>query len=344
MNSPANWQTELAQAFKDSATLSQFLDWPVAELAQYPLLVPKELAQMIKLQGPDGVLARQFLTHTDENSELGVLDPIGDVAHQKTAQLIHRYHNRALLIPTTRCPVNCRYCFRKNELQDDIFANDRERTLQYLLEHTEIEEVIFTGGDPLILSDEKLAGWLEALAQIPHLRFVRFHSRVPVILPSRLTSELQAMLKSFQPRFEIVMVVHTNHPSEWSAQALAATSNFSSFTWLSQSVLLKGVNDSAEELIELFRFLSQHKIRPYYLHHPDQTRGAMHFGLSLEAGRRIWASLHHRLPGWMLPQYVVDLPQGPGKVQAFNPENFEFSGLLIDRLGFQRPVPPTYLL
>ena len=344
MNSPANWQMELAQAFKDSSSLSQFLDWPVAELPQYPLLVPKELAQMIKTQGSKGVLARQFLSHPDELSELGVLDPIGDVAHQKTAQLIHRYHNRALLIPTTRCPVNCRYCFRKNELQDDIFTNDRERTLQYLLEHTEIEEVIFTGGDPLILSDEKLAGWLESLAQIPHIRYVRFHSRVPVILPSRLSGELHTLLTSFQARFEIVMVVHTNHSSEWSEQALAALARFSSFTWLSQSVLLKGVNDSAEELIELFRFLSQHKIRPYYLHHPDQTRGAMHFGLSLETGRRIWASLHHRLPGWMLPQYVVDLPLGPGKVQAFNPENFEFSGSLIDRLGHPQPVPTTYLL
>ena len=344
MNSPANWQSELAQAFKDSTTLSNFLNWPVADLPQYPLLVPQKLAHMMKAQGAEGVLARQFLSHSDEISQLGVLDPIGDGEHQKTAQLIHRYHNRALLIPTTRCPVNCRYCFRKNELQDDVFSQDKERTLQYLSDHTEIEEVIFTGGDPLILSDDKLASWLAALAQIPHIRFVRFHSRVPVILPSRLTVELNTLLQSFQPRFEIIMVVHTNHPSEWDQEALAAVASYSSFNWLSQSVLLKGVNDSTEELIELFQFLSRHKIRPYYLHHPDQTRGAMHFGLSLEAGRRIWAGLHHRLPGWMLPQYVVDLPQGPGKVQAFNPENFEFSGSLIDRLGLPRSVPSTYLL
>ena len=344
MNSPANWQTQLAQAFRDSASLSRYLGWEVPHLEQYPLLVPLDLAQMIKAQGPESVLARQFLSHTDENSQLGVLDPIGDVAHQKTAQLIHRYHNRALLIPTTRCPVNCRYCFRKNELSTEVFANERELTLQYLQDHTEIEEVIFTGGDPLILSDEKLSSWLSALAEIEHIRFVRFHSRVPVILPTRLTPELHKLLRSFQERFEIVLVVHTNHPSEWSPQALAAVESFQDFPWLAQSVLLKGVNDSPEELIELFRFLNRQRIRPYYLHHPDQARGAMHFALSLEEGRRIWAGLHHRLPGWMLPQYVVDLPLGPGKVQAFNPENFEFSGSLIDRLGHPQLVPSTYLL
>ncbi len=344
MNSPAKWQSELASAFKDSSSLSQFLDWPVDKIDNYPLLVTHKFAEMIKLQGRDGVLARQFVSNLKENSQFGEMDPIGDITHQKTSQLIHRYHNRALLIPTTRCPVNCRYCFRKNELQDDVFSQDQQASLDYLSLHTEIEEVIFTGGDPLILSDDKISFWLNALAQIPHIRFIRFHTRVPVILPARLTNELKDLLASYQSRFEIVMVVHTNHVSEWSDEALEAISAYASFNWLSQSVLLRGINDSTETLIDLFRFLSQHKIRPYYLHHPDQTKGAMHFCLTLEEGRRIWAGLHHRLPGWMMPQYVVDLPQGPGKVQAFNPENFEFSGSLIDRLGLPKPVASSYLL
>lgn len=344
MNSPAKWQSELALAFKTTKDLSEFLGWPLSPLAEYPLLVPRPLAEMIKAQGAEGVLARQFVSSSFELNTEGEIDPIGDTAHQKTSQLIHRYHNRALLIPTTRCPVNCRYCFRKNELHDDVFSNDRLATLNYLKEHSEIEEIIFTGGDPLILSDEKLKSWLDDLSDINHIRYVRFHTRVPVILPSRLTVELSEMLTSFQNRFEIVMVVHTNHKSEWSPEALETLQLFSHFNWLSQSVLLKEVNDSSECLIELFRFLSNQNIRPYYLHHPDQVKGASHFCLSLEEGRKIWAQLHHRLPGWMMPQYVVDIPGGSGKVQAFNPENFEFSGSLIDRLGQQVEVDKTYLL
>lgn len=336
MNSRANWQSELASAFRRPEELSSFLGWPVAFVEDYPLLITRGLATLIRAQGPEGVLARQFLPHQDELSSLGLLDPIGDLKHSKTSQLIHRYHNRALLIPTTVCPVNCRYCFRKNELQsDNAFAQEREQTLNYLMQHTEIEEVIFTGGDPLILSDEKLGAWLEMLASIPHIRHVRFHSRVPVILPSRLTDDLADMLDSFAGRFTMVMVVHTNHVSEWSETARKAVRDFrpGGLRWLAQSVLLKGVNDNVTTLAELFRFLAQLDVRAYYLHHPDQVRGGMHFWLDLEAGRKIWGALHDQLPGWMLPQYVIDIPGGHGKTPAFNPEGHSFSGSLLDRSG-----------
>lgn len=337
MTSRASWQSSLANAFRDVHELAAFLDWPLDESVSttFPVLVPRALAQQIKDQGPNAPLALQFLPHAEELAPLGLVDPIGDQAHAKTTQLIHRYHNRALLIPTTVCPVHCRYCFRKNELSDDVFKNDRAATLAYLSAHTEIEEVIFTGGDPLMLSDDKLREWLNDLAQIPHLEFVRFHTRFPVILPERLTPELALLFETFAERFRILLVVHTNHASEWSPEALRIAQSFrpQGLRWLSQSVLLKGVNDSTMALAELFRLLARTNIEAYYLHHPDQVKGAMHFWLSLEEGRRIWAKLHDQLPGWMLPQYVIDVPGGHGKISAVNPETHTFSGTLLSRQG-----------
>jgi lysine 2,3-aminomutase len=337
VNSPASWQHELKQAFRDSQSLRSFLgfDFSLDVATDYPLLVPRNLALLIKEQGPNGALARQFLPHADELSETGLLDPIGDEEYSKTSQLIHRYDNRALLIPTTVCPVHCRYCFRKNELQSDMFANDVEATLNYLSANPQIEEVIFTGGDPFMLSDEKLANWLTLLATIASIKFVRFHTRFPVILPERLTLELQTMLEGFQERFQILMVVHTNHADEWTKNAEQSVKNFrpQGVRWLSQSVLLKGVNDSVTDLAGLFRKLATLNIEAYYLHHPDQVRGAMHFWLPLEEGRMIWGQLRTQVPGWMLPQYVIDIPGGHGKVSAFNPEGHHFSGSLLNRSG-----------
>lgn len=336
MNSHAEWQSELAQAFRSSHELQSYLGWELPELSKYPLLVPQKLAAHLKQLGPTSPLAKQFLPNERELDDDGLVDPIGDQVHAQSKQLIHRYHNRALLIPTTVCPVNCRYCFRKNELTgSEVFAQDQSMTLNYLAAHPEIEEVIFTGGDPLVLSDEKLSHWLAKLATIDHIRFIRFHSRVPVILPSRLTDDFKSVLESFAERFKFLMVVHTNHVSEWTPEAVESVKKFTprGLTWLSQSVLLKDINDDQQELCKLFRFLASLNVRPYYLHHPDQVRGGMHFWLSLKEGRKIWATLRDRLPGWMLPEYVIDIPQGHGKVQAFNPESLDFSGTLLSRKG-----------
>jgi lysine 2,3-aminomutase len=215
------------------------------------------------------------------------------------------------------------------------------------MQHPEIEEVIFTGGDPLILSDEKLVAWLEMLATIPHIRHIRFHSRVPVILPTRLTEELSDLLESFAGRFTMTMIVHSNHASEWSDAAIKAVRHFrpGGLRWMSQSVLLKGVNDSSATLGELFRYFAQLAVRAYYLHHPDQVRGGMHFWMDLETGRKIWGALHDLLPGWMLPQYVIDIPGGHGKTPAFNPEGHSFSGSLLDRSGqLIQTIQPSFQL
>ncbi len=322
MNSSADWGQTLAQAFRRPAALAHFLDWPLPEAvaATYPLLVPQRMANLIRAQGPNSALARQFLPHHDELTPDGLLDPIGDQVHAKTAQLIHRYGSRALLVPTTVCPINCRYCFRKNELQDSTFSQDRQDTLAYLEAHPEIEEVIFTGGDPLVLSDVKLDSWLTALGRIPHVKWVRFHSRVPVILPERLTPALANLLARHAQRFsKILMVVHTNLAEEWDAEARAAVRHFrpAGLEWLSQSVLLKGVNDRLEDLEALLKQLVADEIRPYYLHHPDRVRGGMHFWLTQDEGSQLYSSLRQRLPGWALPHYIIETPDGGGKIPAF---------------------------
>lgn len=339
MNNGASWTETLGSAYRDTQALSQFLGWelPPDVAAKFPLLVPVRLAQKIKNLGPSSALARQFLPSNEEFSSLGMLDPIGDQTFSKTKQLVHRYDDRALILPTTKCPVNCRYCFRKNELNADTpFAQEKEATLNYLLAHPEIEEVVMTGGDPLILSDEKLDAWLSALAEIPHVQWVRFHTRVPVMLPERLTSGLWSVLNKHSARFKkFLMVVHSNHVDEWDQETREAIQNFKHprLEWLSQTVLLKDVNDDLETLTQLFRQFIEDDIRPYYLHHPDQVRGGMHFWLDLPTGRRLYGELRSRLPGWALPQYVIDVPGGHGKVPAFNPEGHNFSGQLLDRHG-----------
>lgn len=336
---PNTWTDVLGSAYRDADALGKFLgeELPQDVAKQFPLLVPRRLADKIKRQGAKGVLARQFLPSIEELLSTGLVDPIGDQAFAKTKQLVHRYDDRALVLPTTKCPVNCRYCFRKNELNEDTpFAQDRDATLNYLKAHPEIEEVVMTGGDPLILSDEKLDAWLEALAQIPTVQWVRFHSRVPVMLPERLNAGLWRVLDKHSTRFKkFLMVVHSNHTDEWDLETRETVQNFQHprMEWLAQTVLLKGINDSASTLADLFRQFVDDGIRPYYLHHPDQVRGGMHFWLDLPAGRKLYGELRSLLPGWAIPQYVIDVPGGHGKVPAFNPEGHNFSGQLLDRFG-----------
>lgn len=306
---------------------------------QYSVFLPISFAQKIKDLPVNSPLWKQFIPHHDEFIQGGMLDPIGDQNHQKTKQLVHRYKNRALFIPTTVCPIHCRYCFRKNELtSNDVFSQDLEHTLNYLLDHSEIEEIIFTGGDPLILSDKKIEGLLHALSQIEHIQFIRFHSRTPVILPSRLTDELKNVFDQFKTRFHITMSLHINHAQEWSQELETRLVEFRSFNLLSQTVLLKGVNDNANDLVDLFKLLARNSVKPYYLHHPDQAQGTEHFQIDLQHGRKIYAKLRDQLSGWMIPEYILDIPGGYGKNLAYNSENIEFSGYLLDKNSLKRPV------
>lgn len=334
-----SWKNEFGQAYKNISQLYSFLEWELPTNLKivcetYPLFIPRRLAQQIKEQGPGGVLALEFLPQLSELNQPGLIDPIGDKAFHKAPQLIHRYASRALFTPTSVCPVHCRYCFRKNELNhsDELFHAEFDQTLSYLRAHPEISEIIFTGGDPFTLSNEKLFSYLKAFSEIASIKDVRFHSRYPVIMPERFDEGLIAVLQEFASCFRTLsLAIHANHVSEFDLLARTTIKNLSllPIQLLSQTVLLKGVNDHQETLLELCQLFLDLKVRPYYLHHPDQVRGGMHFYLPLETGRKLYARLRSQLPGWALPQYVIDLPGGEGKVAAFNPENWAYSGQMV---------------
>lgn len=332
-----SWTHEFKEALKNTEDLKDFFDRDFPKI-NYPVFIPRVFASKILEAGENSPLWRQFLPSSLESSDEGRLDPIGDKVHAKNNQLIHRYDNRALFTPTTVCPVLCRYCFRKNELaqKDEIFDQKFKEAIAYLKSNSEINEVIFTGGDPLILSNEKLAFYLQEFSEIETIKYVRFHTRTPVILPSRIDEGLIAILQSASFMFKrSMLMIHVNHASELTEDVLEAIKALTDngIEVFSQTVLLKGVNDSTQALYDLFSILADNKVKPYYLHHPDEARGAMHFYLGLEEGRKIFAPLHNKLPGWALPQYIIDIPGGEGKTPAFNPESFEFKGELINRKG-----------
>ncbi|MDO9183661.1 MAG: KamA family radical SAM protein [Bacteriovorax sp.] len=333
-----SWQTEFKDALRTNEDLEQFFEKTFPK-TQYPLFIPKTFAEKIKIHGPNSPLWKQFIPHNDEvENKSGRYDPIGDITHSKGNQLIHRYQNRVLFTPTTICPVLCRYCFRKNELaeKDEVFNQNFAEAKNYLRANPQINEVIFTGGDPLILSNEKLAGFIQDFAELESIKYIRFHSRTPIILPSRIDEGLLAVLISAKEMFtRSMLMIHVNHGDELDAEIVEAIKLLTDagIEVFSQTVLLKGVNDSTEILAELFSRLADISVKPYYLHPPDEALGAMHFYMSLEAGRRIVQPLHDLLPGWALPQYVIDIPGGEGKIPALNPESFVFSGTLINRQG-----------
>lgn len=349
-----SWQDDYRNALKTTDELRSFLvaqkieeltplidDLPIK--SSYPVLcVPAHLRDLIAHNKREELttLLKQFIPSTIEDDEniqsIGLTDPIGDFSHMKAPQLIHRYDNRALFTPTTICPVLCRYCFRKNELfhQREQFSADFQTTTMYLKQHPEIEEIIFTGGDPFILSDQKLKYYVEAFSEIPTLKYIRIHTRTPTILPSRVTSELLSILEEARNHFDAVNVsIHVNHPGELTPTVSKALLELSRHVpgVLAQTVLLKGINSDPSVLENLFKGLVRLGVRPYYLHHPDQVKGSMHTTIDLLSGRKLYHCLRQRLPGWAIPHYVIDLPGGEGKVSAFNPENFEFSGSFINK-------------
>lgn len=242
-------------------------------------------------------------------------DPIGDLARSPLPRLTHRYRDRVLLYPTYQCAVYCRHCFRKEALSEDPFdAAALEPALAYIAAHAELREVILTGGDPLVLADDRLRWLRERLEAIPHLRLLRVHSRVPVVLPSRVRPSLVEALRG---RLQVAVVTHFNHAREIvpACADAARLLREAGFLLLNQTVLLKGVNDSVEVLAELFQSLVYDLgIKPYYLHHCDTTRGLTHLRTTIEAGLDLMAALRGRISGICLPDYMLDLPGGHGKI------------------------------
>jgi len=321
INIDHNWKQLLTTSLRESKALAQFLNHPSFSprhlQTSYPIMIPLSLAEKIKSAGPSSALWKQFVPELSENKSEGFIDPIGDKIHQKTSSLIHRYKNRLLILPTTHCPVICRYCFRKNELYDQSFRFKMDDNLAYLKDHPEVNEVVFTGGDPMIADDTKWQEWLQALSLFPQVKYVRIHTRMLSIIPERFTAAFVAMMQTFKPHFKkITLVLHVNHASEWELKHFKTCEMLSQsgiFQLLSQSVLLKGVNDCTEDLCALFTMLADHHITPYYLHHPDRAKGTDHFQMDLSEGLHLYRQLQHQLPGWMIPKYIYDSSDGSGK-------------------------------
>ena len=242
-------------------------------------------------------------------------DPIGDDAHRPVPGLTHRYPDRAILHATQTCEVYCRFCFRRETVGETgtLAEAEFDRVVEYLRAKPAVREVIFTGGDPLVLSARRLAAMLDRLEAVESLESVRFHTRVPVVAAEKVTGALVAALDRALP---VWVVVHVNHADEITPAASGALRRLvrAGVPLLSQTVLLRGVNADAEVLERLFRKLIRNRVKPYYLHHPDLAKGTGHFRLSLAEGQAITAALRGRLTGIAQPLYVLDIPGGHGKV------------------------------
>lgn len=316
--------------------------------ARYGVAVTPQVAGLIE-GGADDPIGRQYLPDERELQVTAeeLADPIGDAAHSPLEGLVHRYPDRVLLKLITVCPVYCRFCFRRETVgrAKGYTLSDAAATaaLAYIADRREIFEVILTGGDPFALSPRRLASVSARLREMDHVRLLRVHTRAPVASPELVdNARLEALLASGKTLF---VAVHVNHWRELNGAARDAIDRLrkAGASLLSQTVLLKGVNDNAEVLERLMRELVSLGAKPYYLHHPDLATGTSHFRLSLDAGRRIYNDLATRLSGVALPAYMLDIPGGFGKVPA-QEERVRFDGrnggwLARDRAGRDHSYP-----
>lgn len=309
------------------------------------IAVTPAVVELIDGTDPADPIARQYVPDAAELQVAAeeLADPIGDDAYSPVKGVVHRYPDRALLKPILVCPVYCRFCFRREAVGDadgTLSPAELDDAFAYLSGRSEIREIIVTGGDPLMLNAARLADLVARVSALPHIEVLRFHSRVPVADPERVSAVLAAALGSTDS-LAVWVSVHVNHPRELSAQARAALKRLADagVPLISQSVLLKGVNDDPAVLEALFRALIRNRVRPYYLHHPDLTRGTSHFRPTIAEGQAIMRALRGRLTGIAQPTYVLDIPGGAGKVPV-GPDWWDGErGEVTDWRGARHPYP-----
>lgn len=318
------WKKELANAVTSVTDLLEQL-----ELGHYLQIADPQpdfkcLAtnSFIKKMQPGNIndpLLRQILPLNQENSltvqRYGAIDPVGDINAEVSPGLLHKYHGRALLVSTGACAIHCRYCFRRSYpyQQSSCTGKAVKDAIQYLDSHDEIEEIILSGGDPLTLDNNKLADLISTLESIRHVQTLRIHTRLPVVLPSRINSGLLKLLQS--TRFQVVMVIHANHANELqhAEQTKLNQLHKTGISLLNQSVLLNGINDNAESLIQLSKRLFQCHTLPYYLHLPDPAKGAMHFSVSKKTALHLKSQIEQQLPGYLVPKLVQEIAENKAK-------------------------------
>ncbi|MGI3901970.1 MAG: lysine-2,3-aminomutase-like protein [Janthinobacterium lividum] len=310
---------------------------PVA--SRYAVALSPAMAALIDPSDPEDPIARQFVPSAAEldHRPEDLVDPIGDAVHSPVPGIVHRYPDRVLLTLLHVCPVYCRFCFRRERVGPGVDAvlppPAVEAALAYVEAHPAIWEVILTGGDPLALSPRRIAAVMARLAAIDHVKIVRFHTRVPVVTPDAVTPELVAALGASGKTTYVGL--HCNHPRELTPAARAACARLidAGLALVSQTVLLRGINDDAAVLAELMRSLVALRIRPYYLHHGDLAPGTAHLRVPLEEGRALVRALRGRVSGLCQPTYVLDIPGGHGKVPV-GPA-YLADGIVTDPWGVQ---------
>ncbi len=322
-----------------------------AVAARYAVAVTPAMADLIDPADPADPIARQFIPRPEELETRPEerADPIGDDAHSPVEGVVHRYPDRALLKLVHACPVYCRFCFRREMVGpggDALTGAKLDAALAYLAAHPAIWEVIMTGGDPLILSPRRLRDITARLAAISHIKIARWHTRVPMVQPERVTPDFARALRV--PGKASYIAIHANHPREFTdaARIALATLADAGHVLISQSVLLKGVNADLATLSALMRAFVENRVKPYYLHHPDLAPGTGHFRLSLEEGQALVKSLRGHLSGLCQPTYILDIPGGAGKVPVgpsflSGCETPGFEALVEDRQGAMHAYPPA---
>jgi EF-P beta-lysylation protein EpmB len=320
----ADWQSELANAISSVDELLyelglEHLENKLIRNSDFSLRVPRAFVNKMQKGDADDPLLMQVLPVKSENTLIGFTDPVGDLNATATPGLLHKYRGRVLLVTTGACAIHCRYCFRRHfpYSGSNPRKNEWQQALEYLRTHDDVHEVILSGGDPLVLDNTKLGSLFTALEQIPHIQWLRIHTRLPVVLPSRIDNGLISLLQTL--RFRITLVIHANHANELLTDEQLALQRLSSsgITLLNQSVLLKGVNDSTMSLISLSKRLYQIGVLPYYLHMLDPVRGAMHFSVSRNRAVGIMNLLKQELPGFLVPRLVQEIPGEASKTAIF---------------------------
>jgi lysine 2,3-aminomutase len=289
---------------------------------RYVIAVTPEVRSLIDATDPDDPIAKQFVPNAREliSTPSERADPIGDDAHSPVTGIVHRYDDRVLLKIASVCPVYCRFCFRREMVGPDsgrnLSDNDLDNALAYIAASPRIREVILTGGDPMVLSARRLRDVAERLNLIPHVETLRVHTRVPVASPEFVNDARLAALQNF--RREVRVAVHVNHPRELSDAARGAIARLQAggIEMISQTVLLRDINDNAKTLADLFAAFHAARIRPYYLHHADLAPGTSHFRVALTDGLKLMIDVRALMPNSPLPKYVLDIPGGFGKVSV----------------------------
>ncbi|WP_239986702.1 EF-P beta-lysylation protein EpmB [Fastidiosibacter lacustris] len=311
-----SWKKSLQQGFSNWLELAQFLqlnpdEYSVVSIKHFPMRVPLSFAQKMEKGNINDPLLRQVLPISEElqTADGYVLDPLNEMAFNPIKGLLHKYHNRALLMLHPACAIHCRYCFRREfDYKAQTQAKESwQYVFEYLKTHSELDEVIFSGGDPLMHNDETLDWFIQHLEEISHIKRLRIHTRIPVVLPDRIT---EGLVKVFnKTRLQKIMVIHANHPNEIAQDVTIGLKKLQQigFTLLNQSTLLKGVNDHPETLKALSEALFEAGVIPYYLHLLDKVKGAIHFDIEENKAKEIHAQLKSITSGFLVPKLVREI-------------------------------------